>query len=101
MDQMTITAEWTDKDWDKFTTWLHGMLQIGPATVTFTKINGEQRVMECTLQPELLPAQVVVEGVAPKTDRKKSSSSMAVYDLNAKGWRSFVIKNVTKVHIET
>jgi hypothetical protein len=94
---MVIATEWTDKDWDKFTKWLHGMLLQGPAKVTFTKKDGTERVMECTLQPDVLPP---VELKEDKPERKKSDTSMAVYDLEAKGWRSFVIKSVKKVNIE-
>ena len=52
---MNITAEWTDKDWDKFTKWLGGMLRVSEGTVTFTKSDGTERVMKCTLMPDQLP----------------------------------------------
>jgi hypothetical protein len=55
--------------------------------------------MTCTLNPELLPTKVVTEGEEEKPTRtiKNPNNSLPVYDINAEGWRSFVIKNVTQV----
>jgi len=92
------TKDWNDKDWDKFSKWLNGMLKINETvTVTFTKQDGSERVMNCTLKPELLPvveAKPLQEG---KTPRKESTTSIRVYDLEKQEWRSFTTKNVTKV----
>lgn len=74
--------------------WLHGILPQTAMTITFTKKDGTERVMRCTLQPEHLPPQPVTENKEP---RKKAEGVIAVYDLDAKGWRSFVVKNVTHV----
>lgn len=92
------TEHWTDKDWTKFTEWLKGMLQVNEqVTVTFNKKDGSERVMRCTLNPKLLPKVEVKEG-SVKSERKKSEDVLAIYDLDAKGWRSFTIKAVTKVN---
>ena len=90
------TKDWTDKEWDKFTNWLNGMLKINEnMTITFTKQDGTERVMNCTLKPELLPeAKPLAEG---KTPRKESTTSIRVFDNDLKEWRSFTIKNVTRV----
>ena len=92
------TKDWNDKDWDKFSKWLNGMLKINETvTVTFTKQDGSERVMNCTLKPELLPvveAKPLQEG---KTPRKESTTSIRVFDLEKKEWRSFTTKNVTRV----
>ena len=63
MENNTITSEWTDKDWNKFTTWLKGMLHVSDMSVTFTKADGTERVMKCTLQPELLPKVEIKENM--------------------------------------
>ena len=91
--------DWTDEDWTTFRTVLKNELQSKTAEVTFTKLNGDVRVMTCTLNPELLPAKVVTEGEEEKPTRtiKNPNNSLPVYDINAEGWRSFVIKNVTPV----
>lgn len=90
------TKDWGDKEWNKFTKWLTSMLTINESvTVTFTKVDGTERVMNCTLKPELLPeAKPLAEG---KTPRKESTTSIRVYDLEKKEWRSFTTKNVTRV----
>ena len=91
--------DWNDEDWTTFITVLKHELQSKTAEVTFTKLNGDVRVMTCTLNTELLPAKVVTEGEEEKPARtiKNPNNSLAVYDINAEGWRSFVIKNVTQV----
>lgn len=99
MSEMNFTAEWTDKDWDKFSEWLKGILKLNPVTVTFTKQDGTERVMKCTLQPELLPVVEVKPVVEGKEPRKESTTSMRVFDLEKKEWRSFTIRNVK--HIST
>jgi hypothetical protein len=93
---MNIQVTWTDKDWDKFTKWLNGMLRAGPATVTFTKSDGTDRVMKCTLEPDKLPKVELKEGAKP---RKESTTSMRVFDLEKNEWRSFTIKKVKQVNI--
>lgn len=91
---MSISTTWTDKDWTKFTKWLKGMLKVDVATVTFTKKDGTDRVMKCTLNPDQLPAVPVTEG---KKARKVNEDVIAVYDVESKGWRSFTIKSVKTV----
>lgn len=93
---MEIKTEFTEKDWDIFRDWLKGMLHVGPATVTFTKSDGTERVMNCTLEEGKLPVVVLKEGVTP---RKESTTSLRVFDLDKKEWRSFTIKNVKSVEI--
>lgn len=96
MSEHIIETTWTENDWEKFSKWLKGMLQVSPVTVTFTKKDGTERVMKCTLDPKELPPQPVNEN---KTERKNSDTALAVYDLEAKGWRSFVIKSIKRVEL--
>jgi hypothetical protein len=96
METNSITSEWTDKDWNKLTTWLKDMLHVSDVSVTFTKADGTERVMKCTLKPEMLPKVEVKESVTP---RKESSTSMRVFDLEKNEWRSFTIKNIKKIEL--
>lgn len=89
-----ISTEWTDRDWDSFSNWLNGILHVNPVTVTFTKKDGTERVMRCTLQPELLPKVELKESAKP---RKESNTSMRVFDLDKGEWRSFTIKSVKQI----
>ena len=45
------------------------------------------------LNPEVLPPATVTEGTE-KSVRKKSDTSLAVFDTGANGWRSFVVRNI-------
>lgn len=68
-------------------------LRKGKHTVTFTKKDGTKRIMECTLDPDLLPAAPVTES-KPK---KINYSVLAVWDLEAKGFRSFRLDSIIEV----
>jgi hypothetical protein len=93
---MNIQDTRTDSDWNTFSEWLTGMLHSGPATVTFTKADGTDRVMVCTLEEDKLPKVVIKEDAKP---RKESTTSMRVFDLEKNEWRSFTIKKVKQVNI--
>lgn len=91
-----ILSDWTDKDWNSFSKWIVSMLKMGGVKVTFTKKDGTERTMNCTLKPEQLPEMPVTEN---KKVRKVNPDVLAVYDLDANGWRSFVIKSVKRVEL--
>jgi hypothetical protein len=96
-NQTTYIAAMSPEELNKFSSWLKDMLMFGAVTVTFTKRDGTERVMRCTLSPEMLPPVVVTEDAEPKKQRKVNEAVMAVYDLEAAGWRSFTITSVTRV----
>lgn len=80
-------------------------LQAGVVQVTFTKVNGEERIMSCTLSGELMPAPIVeevVEGaeVVEKKVKKPNPDVLPVYDVKAEGWRSFRWDSVTAYQTE-
>jgi len=52
--------------------------------------------MTCTTKPELVPAESIVEGVEKK-EKKVNEEVIPVYDLDAKGWRSFRWDSVKQV----
>lgn len=62
--------------------------------VKFTKVDGTERVMKCTLNEKYLPAQVDVEEISQDTTPK---TSIAVWDIEKKGWRSFRIDSVKTI----
>ena len=68
-------------------------LHNGVCEVTFTKVNGETRVMKCTLHSAYLPPQLPHE--EGKAAREPNSEVIAVWDLNANDWRSFRTESVT------
>jgi len=65
--------------------------------VHFTKTNGENRVMRCTLSNLLLPESYRnnrEEQAEEKMFHKENPDIIAVWDLGANGWRSFHIESV-------
>lgn len=96
LDAKGPAANWTDKEWDTFTNWMKGILRTELVTVTFTKKDGTERIMKCTLDPKVLPPAPIVEG-AEKKERKINESTMSVYDVESQGWRSFTIRSVKRV----
>lgn len=88
------TEDWSEYDWAKLREWLLGILGHHEVTVTFTKKDGSERVMRCTRSAKLLPPQ---PEVVSETKRKENTTTISVYDLEQGGWRSFIIKNITKI----
>ena len=62
-------------------------------TVTFTKVNGETRVMPCTLKEDVIPK------VEPKGTKKPNEAVVSVWCLDKKEWRSFRVDNVVDLQI--
>jgi hypothetical protein len=91
------TKDWTDSEWSEFTSWLNGMLKTTEVTVTFIKKDGTVRVMKCTLKPDVLPVVEVKPLAEGKQPRKESTTSIRVFDVELKEWRSFTTQSVTKV----
>lgn len=75
------------------------ILQESICLITFTKKDGTERIMRCTLREDLLPilGGVIVLHKEPKTI---SENQVRVYDLDAKGWRSFLLETVTSCQIQ-
>lgn len=92
----TVKNDWTENDWKKFSSWLKGILKQEVVTVTFLKKDGTERIMKCTLNEQFLPDQPITEN---KKERKVSQNTISVFDIEAKGWRSFIIQNIRKISI--
>ena len=65
------------------------------AVVTFTKANGDTRVLNCTLQPTIVPQPEVKE--TSTVTRPVNEQVLAVWDVDNTAWRSFRIDSVTSV----
>ena len=65
-------------------------LQKKTMRITFTKVNGEERVMDCTLQENLVPA-------TKYTNRKQNEEVLPVFDINKGEWRSFRLDSITNI----
>lgn len=69
--------------------------------VEFNKVNGDFRQMTCTLQASVLEENNQVVDYYKKTGKKPNEEVVSVWDLNAKGWRSFRIDKVISFKTET
>lgn len=63
------------------------------AKVTFTKVDGTERVMRCTLRDDILPMNE-----SKTTNASRSVDSLAVWDLDKNAWRSFRFDSVKEVN---
>ncbi|MCX7593132.1 MAG: SH3 beta-barrel fold-containing protein [Fischerella sp.] len=62
-----------------------GLLDRGPVEITFTKVNGETRVMPCTLNKDLVP----IHQSKGTREKRHSLEVQSVWCLDKKEWRSF------------
>ena len=67
-------------------------LQKKAMRITFTKVNGEERVMDCTLQEHMIPQ-------TEESNRKKNEEVLPVFDINKGEWRSFRLDSVTNIEV--
>jgi hypothetical protein len=101
MNQTHTQQHWQDSDWHQFTELLKHTLVRDETTVVFTKLDGTQRTMRCTLNSNLLPTPVITEAASDtKPVRKQSDQVMVVYDLDKQAWRSFKIRSVLSAGVE-
>jgi hypothetical protein len=68
-------------------------------TVDFTKLDGDKRVMTCTLREDIKPAATKSDPMSQKKVREVSDAVVSVWDVNAKGWRSFRYDRINAVNI--
>lgn len=74
---------------------IQSLLTENVCAVTFTKVDGELRIMPCTLRPDLLPR--VEKAMA--VERPRNPENMSVWCVDQQGWRSFRLANVTTVRV--
>ena len=96
VNETELNEEWTDEGAELFFNRLKEILHTQELKITFTKKDGTERVMRCTLEASKLPVQ---ESTETNTNRKVSTETMAVFDLDAQGWRSFTKKSVKCVDL--
>ena len=67
--------------------------------VDFNKISGDKRVMTCTLREDMKPPATKTDTMSQKKVRAISEEVVSVWDVNAKGWRSFRYDRINAVDI--
>ena len=78
---------------------LKHLLEQNVLVVDFTKLNGDKRVMTCTLREDMKPRATKDDALSQKKVREVSDAVVSVWDVNAKGWRSFRYERVNAVSI--
>lgn len=78
---------------------LKNLLEQNVLVVDFLKLNGDKRVMTCTLREDMKPRATKDDAMSQKKVREVSDSVVSVWDVNAKGWRSFRYDRVNSVDI--
>jgi len=77
--------------------WLKGLLEENTVEVVFTKKDGTERVMNCTLKEDVLPI-VQKEIEEDSSTKTKAKDALAVWDVDASGWRSFRWDSIKSVN---
>jgi hypothetical protein len=73
--------------------WLKGILRSGNVTIDFIKKDGSNRTMVCTLSESKIPSEFAPKG----STKSQNDESLAVFDVEANGWRSFRYDSITKI----
>lgn len=97
--ELKVTGEDVIFNDDTSRKWLKGVLLTNVCTVTFTKKDGSERVMKCTLDPESLPP-IQKEATEVSEVRQKSQDALAVFDVERQEWRSFRYDSIKKFEME-
>ena len=65
---------------------LKAELAKGAVTVVFKKLDGTERMMNCTLSDDVVP---LLDTTGVKQKRTPNADVLAVWDIDNNGWRSF------------
>lgn len=74
-------------------------LKVNVASVLFTKANGEDREMRCTLMPRFLPQNTDVNFLEEEHKKTENLEVVVCWDVMNGGWRSFRIDSVKSVQL--
>jgi hypothetical protein len=92
---------WSPEDFVQFKQWLTRELHHGVVTVNFTKKDGTDRSMRCTLSTTEIPVVVqetLLENQEPTKPRKINPDVRTVYDVESQTWKSFRWDSIKSVN---
>lgn len=95
---MKQTVLKTDKEFEEFKNWTLGVLRddnVKDLCVTFTKKDGSERAMFCTLSAGRIPADKAPKNQTPASE--DTGSAVRVFDTEKSEWRSFRWDSVIKL----
>lgn len=73
--------------------------QNGVVTVVFEKLDGTERVLKGTLLAEYLPDKTLEAGNEFE-HKEENKDILAVWDVEANGWRSFRVNSVKQLLVD-
>jgi hypothetical protein len=76
---------------------IKNMLRSSVLDIIFTKADGTERAMKCTLNEEFIPARE--SSVDSATPRKVNAEVCPVWDMESQAWRSFRWDSLKKIAI--
>jgi hypothetical protein len=62
--------------------------------VTFKKLDGDTRIMKCTLMNNMLPRNYNPDHMHEMHHKEENKAVIAAWDIVKGGWRSFHVENV-------
>jgi len=74
--------------------WLLGLLRSEVVDITFTKKDGSERILKCTLMESKIPTEKVPKG----TEKSKNDEVVPVFDVENDGWRSFRWDSIKQIN---
>ena len=95
-----------EKEFKIFKEWTYGLLKdnnVKHLCVTFTKKDGTERDMQCTLVSTKIPTDKQPSssvGLEEEANRQIDGSAVRVFDTEKQEWRSFRWDSVTKVSFD-
>ena len=93
---LIMENEMTDKkltfSTNKEKDWLRTLLREHVIGITFTKKDGSERLMKCTLSESKIPSEFTPKG----SEKAKSDEVLPVFDVENEGWRSFRWDSIKK-----
>jgi hypothetical protein len=75
---------------------IYSLMKSSVAEIEFKKVNGDSRIMKATLMTEHLPDQKDIEEYI--SERTQNEDTLAVWDTEKTGWRSFKISNLISIN---
>lgn len=66
--------------------------------VTFSKVNGEERIMPCTLQADYMP-EILESKINQVDDFSVNKSVVRAFAIDKQSWRSFRVDNVKAIEV--
>ena len=93
-----------EKEFEDFKKWTLGLLHDenlkSGLCVTFTKKDGSERKMQCTLIESEIPADKRPKGTSESENTSTVGSAVRVFDTEVGEWRSFRWDSVIKVEFD-